>query len=265
MALMRAGAQDARSFVERVRPLFDELFQTAYALTGNLELAEYVLRSTLLEAYLRRSEWRERMSFRDGLSYTLGAVALTELKRIRSVGGFETDWTLPDADNLSAQERALRTRLEKETPRMLRMLLLVYGCGQRPAHIAQALSMSSAGVREGLRRLTSRLERSFHTGRRGMEAQLEALCEKLIGAPCADAPACGAMLRTFERDAQGLTARRVSAGRAAGMGFLAIGALLCALLFWLLTVLLEPRSVAPDPLDASAPAQNMSISSNNSD
>ncbi len=71
---------------------------------------------------------------------------------------------------------------------------------------------------------------------------MEALSEKLLLTPCPEAPACGQMLRAFERDAVGQTSRRTSAGRVASVTFLFVGALLCALLFWLLTVLLEPRN-----------------------
>ena len=73
---MPRAIDDPQLFIERVRPAYDELFQCAYALTGNLELAEYVLRSALLEAFLRRGEWRERMSFHEGVAYALRVVAL---------------------------------------------------------------------------------------------------------------------------------------------------------------------------------------------
>lgn len=258
---MRRDADNLQGFIKRVRPLFDGLFQVAYALTGNLELSEYVLRSALLEAYLRRDEWRERMSFREGLFYTLRVVALTELRRIRSVGGYEEDWTPPAPRDLTDQQRALLARLEKESSRTLRMLLLTDGCGMKPSQVAQALSMSAAGIREARRRLTSRLERSFKLSRRDLEEMLEALMDKLLAAPCPDAPSCGAALRAFERDAQGQARRRMSPGRVVGAGFLVTGALMCALLFWLLTVLLEPRSLAPAPSPSAA--QNLPITSTN--
>lgn len=256
---MKRGIDDPHGFTERVRPLYDELFQTAYALTGNLELSEYVLRSALLEAFLRRNEWRERMSFHEGLLYALRAVALAELRRIRSVGAFELDWALADPPELSGGERALMGRLQKESPRTLRMLILTYGCALKPAHAGQALSMSAAGVREVQRRLTSRLQRSFGLSRREVDARLESLCDRILTSAHPDAPAAGALLRAFERDAQGQYGRRAPVGRVLGVAVLVAGALLCALLFWLLTVLLEPRAVSPAP----AATQNASISSTN--
>ena len=246
---MKRSIDDPHGFIERVRPMYDELFQCAFALTGNLELAEYVLRSALLEAYLRRGEWRERMSFHEGIAYALRAVAMTELRRIRSVGGFEVDWALPSGVNLTGEEMALLSRVERESPRTQRLMLLTYGCGLKAAQAGQALSLSAPGVKEGQHRLLSRLQRASRLGRREMEARMETLSEKLLLTPCPEAPACSQVLRAFERDAEGQTGRKASAGRVAGVTFLFVGALLCALLFWLLTVLLEPRT----PVQAASP------------
>lgn len=264
MAGMKRSIDDPHGFIERVRPAYDELFQCAYVLTGNLELAEYVLRSALLEAYLRRGEWRERMSFREGIAFALSAVALTELKRIRAIGGFEMDWALPENANLSPEETALRDRVERESIRTQRLTLLLYGCAMKPSQAAQALSMSVPGIREAQRRLLSRMQRSLHLGRREMESRMEALSEKLLASPCPDAPACGEMLRAFERDAQGQTSRKTSASRVVGLSFLIAGALLCALLFWLLTVLLEPQTArSPAAAQGVQVEQDVSNSSTN--
>lgn len=251
---MKRSIDDPHGFIERVRPMYDELFQCAYALTGNLELAEYVLRSALLEAYLRRGEWRERMSFREGIAYALRAVSMAELRRIRSVGGFELDWALPQGVNLSPEEEALRNRVERESPRTQRLMLLTYGCAMKASQTAQALSLSAPGVKEGQRRLLSRLQRASGLGRREMEARMESLSEKLLSSPCPNAPACGQMLRAFERDAEGQAGRKTSAGRVVSATFLVAGALACALLFWLLTVLLEPRSVTASPSPSPSPS-----------
>lgn len=260
---MRRSIEDPHGFIERVRPMYDELFQCAFALTGNLELAEYVLRSALLEAFLRRGEWRERMSFHEGIAYALRAVAMAELRRIRSVGGFELDWTLPSGVNLTGEEAALRDRVERESPRTQRLMLLTYGCGLKAVQAGQALSLSAPGVKEGQRRLLSRLQRASGLGRREIEARMEALSEKLLLTPCPEAPACSQMLRAFERDAQGQSGRRTSAGRVASVTFLIVGALLCALLFWLLTVLLEPRApVQAASLPQAAQAQTYANFSN---
>ena len=62
---MKRSIDDPHGFIERVRPMYDELFQCAYALTGNLELAEYVLRSALLP---RGHRLRARGGFGGGAS-----------------------------------------------------------------------------------------------------------------------------------------------------------------------------------------------------
>jgi len=143
-------------------------------------------------------------------------------------------------------------------------MLLTYGCQMKAAQAAQALSLSVPGVREGQRRLLSRMQRAFGLGRRETQERMEALSEKLISSPCPDAPGCGQTLRAFERDAQGQTDRRASVGRVVSILFLIAGSLLCALLCWLLTVLLEPRSGARAPsAPPAAQVQNDENSSTN--
>ncbi len=168
---MKPSIDDPHGFIERVRPAYDELFQCAYVLTGNLELAEYVLRSALLAAYLRRGEWHERMSFHEGIAYALRAVALTELKRIRAVGGYELDWALPSGPDLTPEEAALFARVERESPRTQRLMLMLYGCAMKVSQTAQALSMSPPAVREAQRRLLSRLTRARRRGGRAREGR----------------------------------------------------------------------------------------------
>ena len=53
---MRSKDGDPAAYLQRLRPLYVELFRMAHAIVGNVELSEYVLRSAIVEAYLRRRE-----------------------------------------------------------------------------------------------------------------------------------------------------------------------------------------------------------------
>ena len=66
------NADALRSFYSRVTPAIPELFNMAYAICGNYDLAEYSLQYTLMEAWM--GEFHGGMGFREGLRNTLRRV-----------------------------------------------------------------------------------------------------------------------------------------------------------------------------------------------
>lgn len=248
---MKRSIDDPQGYVERLRPLMNALFRAAHAITGNLELAEYVLRSAMLEAYRRRDEWRDRMSFREGLMYTVRLVALTELKAIRDVGQYEDDWApIAPPEAKDAAGAALAARLMRESDRAIRAMVLYYGCGLKPGQVGEALLVDAGAVRTLLSRLTARLERGVSRqgvrGKRALEERLTDIARAMLEVDGADLPDAGAMLRAFERDAQAVVKRRFAPGRMLGAVLLTAGMVVFAALFWLLAILMEPRG-APVP------------------
>lgn len=237
--------------------MYVELFRMAHVIVGNLELAEYVLRKAVYEAYRRRGEWRERMSFEEGLQQTVRMVSLTELQSIRAVGSFESDWAPPelppDADQ---DQRALLARVQRETPELVRALMLYYGCGLKVGQIAQIMDEKPSDVKESLFRFRRRLERSRvhfqQAAKHAMEDQLEHLLLTLLGVPGEDVPDSGVVFRAFERDAHAAPRARKPISHIVAALLVIGGALVCALMFWLVAVLIEPTN--PLSIPATAPA-----------
>ncbi len=254
---MKQSIDDPQGYILKLRPLYIELFREAHAIVGNLELAEYTLKKAVYEAYLRRNEWRERMSFREGLQQTVRMVALSELGNIRSVGSFDGDWTPPEpAGEITSEQKTLYARLMRESDELVRTLMLYYGCGLRVSQIAQIMDEKPADVKEALFRFRRRLERSrvSHGGdRHVMEDSLERLLIMLLCAHSDDVPDSGVVFRAFERDADTAPRARKPVSHVLAALLICVGALLCALMFWLVAVLIEPAN--PMSLPANAPAQ----------
>lgn len=244
---MKPTIDDPQGYIAKLRPCYTELFRTAHAIVGNAELAEFVLKKAVYEAWQRRGEWRERMSFREGLSQTVRMVALAELQSIRSVGSFERDWSLltPDPAALTPDQRQIMTRLQRESPDLNRALMLYYGCGLRIGQIAQVMNKKPAQVRDMIYMLRTRLERSrmrIGGGKHLMEDNLERLLLAMLQQSGADVPDSGVVLRAFERDAAAAPKPRRSAGKIVAAAFIAAFAIVCALLFWLVAILMEPSA-----------------------
>ncbi len=240
---MKRTIDDPQGYIDRLRGMYVELFRTAHAIVGNLELAEYVLKRAIFEAYLRRNEWRERMGFREGLSQTVRMVAINELQAIRGVGDFEFDWTMDALCGGQLAQDALCARLLRENERTQRITVLYYGCNLRVAQIAQVMRLKPALVRDELTRLRTRLSRGGKwraQGRHALESALETLAAQMLNQPGEEVPDAGQVYRAFERDAAGSPRARRSAGRIVAAVLCVLGALCCAALFWLVAVMFEP-------------------------
>ncbi|MEG0934601.1 MAG: hypothetical protein RSJ41_03315 [Clostridia bacterium] len=257
---MKKSIDDPAGYLERLRPLYVRLFRVAHAVVGNLDVAEYVLKSAIVEAYLRRNEWRDRMGFQECLLHTVKAVALVELKGVKQAGSFEIDWALPAPEKAgNATQEALYERIERESEATQRMAVLYFGCDMAPKQIAQVLGVRASDVSGRLHRLTSRLSRFVKVdarhGRGSLEEQMEWLLLEALGTPGREVPEMGAVFRSFERDVYGARKPRASAGRVVGMAVKVLAALALAALFWLLAVLIQPQASAPRPPDAQAEAE----------
>ncbi len=248
---MKRSIDNPAGYLERLRPLYVRLFRVAHMIVGNLELSEYVLRSAIVEAYLRRGEWQGRMGFQDSLTHTVKTVALVELKGMRAAGSFETDWTFPVPELSDASQQALLSKLLREEGPTPRIALLFYGADLGVKQIAQALELRVGDVSARLRKLDSRLMRSLRLkGRRAektLDEAMELLCRAALSVPGEDVAEMGAVFRSFERDVDGAKKPRASTARIAGTALKALCALVLAALIWLMAVLLEPKTVHTPP------------------
>ncbi|MGI6237981.1 MAG: RNA polymerase sigma factor [Candidatus Excrementavichristensenella sp.] len=250
---------DPAVYLERVGSIYVSLFRMAHAITGNREIAAYVFRSAIVEAYLRRKEWQGRMSFQDGLERTVRGVALAELKRIRAAGRFEVDWILPEpvVQGAAATRQALLELLEKESEVIKRIAMLYYACQLSHRQIAQVMQLHTAEVSGKLHRLSSRLLRALklggQRGMRSLEDHLEALLLSALNREGEEVPEPGVVFRSFERDVMGATRPRTSLSRVIVTLLKLLGALVLAALIWLLAVLLEPSPETAAPHSSPDP------------
>lgn len=247
---MKQSIDDPQGYILKLRPLYIELFREAHAIVGNLELAEYVLKKAIYEAYLRRGEWRERMSFREALGQTVRMVALAELAHIKGVGSFDSDWQPPvPMEDISSDQRQLYARLMRESTSLVRMLMLYYACGLRINQIAQVMATRPGEVRDALVRFRSRLERSRikfgKSPKHQMEDMLEQLLLAMLQATDEDVPDSGPIFRAFERDAEGAPRARLSKSRVVATVLISLGAIVCAILFWVVAIIIDNHPVQP--------------------
>ena len=260
---MKIGIDEPQAYLSELAPIYTELFRESHAIVGNAELAEFVLKKATYEAWQRREEWQERMNFHEGLAQTVRMVALVELSSIKQIGSFELDWQLPvlDPQDISADQRQILTKLMREPLELTRALMLYYACGLRIAQVAQVLGKKVPQVRDMLYLFRTRLERSRQRSgsKHLMEDNLERLLLSMLAADTGDIPDSGALFRAFERDAAFAPKPRMSKGKIFAAILGALGALLCALVFWVLAILMEPGTLpppAPDPTPAAVVAKS---------
>ena len=250
---MKTGIDEPQVYLGKLAPLYIELFRAGHSIVGNAELAEFVLKKAAYEAWQRREEWEDRMSFAEGLGQTVRMVALSELQSIKGVGSFDKDWQLPQVDEqqLNAEQRHILTKLNRESPELLRALILYYACGLRVGQIGTVLGLRTGQVREMLYMFRTRLERSrLRSGSKHMmEDNLERLLQLMLATDGPDVPDFGPLFRAFERDAALAPKPKLLKSRIAGLVLGGIGAVICGVAFWLVAVLMDGGAapIPPDP------------------
>ena len=202
------------AFYNRVTPAIPELFNMAYAICGNYDLAEYALQYTLMEAWLGASHGG--MGFREGLRNTLRRVALEEAMDPReSAPEMTWDGLTADSDDplLKLLARELLTRFERAA------------AGKLPA---QQRGRAEAGLARSVRRAFDRADEEM--------------------------PSLGALYRGFEAEALETVRPSHWASRLVKRALCAVLAVVCALAFWLAAVLMQPvqtEDVAPAAEESS--------------
>ena len=236
---------DPNGYLERLKPMYTRLFRVAHAVVGNLELSEYVLKSAIVEAYLRRGEWQGRMGFQESLLHTVRTVALVELKGMRQAGTFESDWTFPMPTHIEdAHMNLLLNRISREPEAVLRIALLYYGCDFTLKQIAVIMEMRLADVQSRIRKLSSRITRAMkiraRQGSMSFEERMVSLMTEVLLTPGEDVAEMGVVFRSFERDVEGAQRPRTSVWRFVDVGLRVIAVLFLVVVFWLIAVLMQP-------------------------
>ena len=246
---MRPNLDDPQGYQVRLKPLYGEMFRAAYAIIGNRDLAEFVLKNAVREAYLRRREWRDRMNFREGVLAAVRLVGLTDLRHIRRKGSYELDWegfSLNCPESLGSSEQKLYAVLAKQPVQTRRLMTLRHGCGLKERQISEILNLKPAQVHEELTGCAARMERVLgKSSSYGLEKMLKRVMRAEMSRPGEDMGEMGAVLRSFERDVENVTSRRFSVGHWVGIVLGVLGALVCAVLVWLIAILLEEPAASP--------------------
>lgn len=225
------------AYTERLKPQVRLFYRAAHALTGSRSAAECVLSNAILNAYLQRGEWRERMSFREGVLR-----AVREESRIYLKKGQEADWDWPGIGAVQEAEHPLMNLLSGEAIEVQRSMVLRFGCSMTAREIAAVTSRPADRVRDELARCQVRMERelrkreiAFKPFDRYAVKEVRQWMNRENNEPI-DA---GYFLSTFEKDVAGAHQPRHIVSGIIKWFLAGTGAVLLAACVWLIAVLME--------------------------
>ena len=227
--------EELRAWFRNVEPICAELFNAAHAMCGSYDLAEYALRSAILDVWLENAGGG--MGFRERLR---GALRREAFAAALSDEAAEADFTwtglaaAPEGDAILAQ-------LAQERSKLQRLATLRYGCGLSARSVAQLTGLSQRQVKSELTRFEARCRRSLPRQDRARTDALITRClKRQLSRGGEGVPQPSQIYRAFAAEADGaqLTGRRAS--RIVGAALMAAMALICAGAFWLFAVLVQP-------------------------
>lgn len=226
-------------YLNRIRPIYHQLFNLAHAVTGSCEAAEYALQYAMLECWT--SEEREGRGFRDGMRRSVIRAAM------KAEGG-EYDWEgLPAPD----ESDPLRQMIAGEPPELQRMLALRAGCGLSAGRIAKLCGCDVRRVKALLRRLELKVKRRLPASGRS-ERRIDRAVRASLHMDSGLAPEMGSVFRSFQSDAAGKSRGSGLAARIARILLSAVLALLCIALFWFAAVILQPPVMEEAGIEAGS-------------
>ena len=232
--MQQQTSEALRDWFKAVEPVCAELFNAAYVMCGNYDLAEYALRSAILNAWLQ--DTGTGMGFRERLRAALRRAAFSSAL---SDEGIEAEFTWPGIGKVDADDPIL-AQLSNEKVQTQRLVLLRHGCGLSHRSIAQLTELSQAQARGELRRFVSRCRRRLDKSERGRaEAMIARQAKRLLARRGPGTPHPAQVYRAFEAEAlsSGGGGQRIS--RVLGAALMLLMALACAGAFWLFAVLVK--------------------------
>lgn len=237
--------EDLRAYFSRATPAIPELYNMAYAICGSYDLAEYALQYALMEGWF--GETHGGMGFREGLRNTLRQVAFEEALEPRNQTP-EFTWdglTAPSDDPVLAQ-------LSKESLETRRVVALRYGCGLSVGRVARVTGLTASKVRGILERFARSAGRRLPASqRRRFETHLARAVDRQFDLPDDSMPSLGALYRSFEAEASENRRPSHLASKVLKKVILCVLAALCALVFWLAAVLIQPPVMEKTPQEIS--------------
>lgn len=228
--------RDIQNFIRRIQPSIRYFYRAAYAVTADRQMAEYVLGSALIDAYLRGAVPAGNLGFRDSILAVIREKALSQLKAEPG----ENEW-----DGLLAQpqtgdrlaELVLREPLETQ-----HMIVLRYGCALTIREIGTLMSLDPAYVQDTLSRSRLHMERILNNEKlpsHPFDRLAMRTVRRLMNNESADQIDASYLLHNFETELNGRHRRRRVVFRTLRGLLLMLFALICAGILWLIAVLME--------------------------
>ena len=238
-------ASALRAWFRRVEPLYPELFNTAHVICGSYDQAEDALRGAILEVWADSAEGG--MGFREKLR---GAV---REEALRLSGEDAGEYTWPGFTDTGDDD--MLGLICREDPETQRFLMLRHGVGMSPGRISVVTGLPVSLVRNTLSRFESRCRRRLPARERGRFDALMARAAKRQLASRDGIPHPAAVYRAFESEASNLRAPTHTVSKIVYHLLVLVMALVCAALFWLFAVLVQPPTLqeqAPEPTAEAA-------------
>lgn len=244
--MQQQTSEQLRAWFRRVEPIYPELFNAAHAICGNYDLAEYALRSAIVEVWAQGAGGG--MGFRERLRGELRRAAFDTV-RSEEAAGAEFTWP-----GLSARsEDPVLALAAQEPPEIQRALMLRHGCALSLRSVAQLIEVPAGTLRANLERFETRFRHALpRQDRNRAEAMITRSLRRALSRNTAGIPNPAQVYRAFEAEAEGMQPAGHRFSRGFGRALVLLLALACAALFWLFSVIVQP---APEPSAAPAVAE----------
>lgn len=232
---------ELRAWFKRVEPIYPELFNTAHVICGNYDQAEYALRSAILEVYLQNADGG--MGFREKLRSEARDEALRaadDSSELTWKGFADTD---PDPLLRTAAHEGIETQ---------RLLMLRYGVGLSLGRISQLTDLSPRYVRQSLNQFELRCRRTLTAQQRAHFDSLFSRAARRQLVSKVGVPHPAGVYRAFEAEASRQQVQEHRVTRIIYRLLVLIMALVCAVLFWLFAVLVQPPAMEERPPEATS-------------
>ena len=232
--MQQQTSMELRAWFRNVEPVYAELFNAAHAMCGNYDLAEYALRSAILDVWLQNAG--SGMGFRERLRGALRQEAFDAALSSEARGA---EFTWPGYAEES--DDPILAQLAQERVEIQRLAMLRHGCGLPVKAVSRLTGASQSQIRAELSRFESRCRRGLSGQDRARAEQLIARrMKRLLTQDGPGIPQPSQVYRAFEAEADGaqVTGHRVS--RVVSRVLAAVFALACAAAFWLFAVLARP-------------------------
>ena len=232
---MQQTSEELRAWFRNVQPMCVELFNAAHVMCGNYDMAEYALRSAILDAWLQSAAGG--MGFREQLRAFLRReafdVALCE-------EGLSAEFTWPGT-GAAPDDDPIAAQLGQEQLETQRLVMLHHGCGIGLQGISRLTGLTRGQVRTELNRFQARCRhRLSGQDRSRVEALIARRAKRLLTQDASNVPQPSQIYRAFEAEADGTRVSGHRISRVVTGALIALMALLCAGAFWLFAVLVQP-------------------------